>query len=223
MSDAPAAWDRARLRAAMRLYAVTPTALGDADAYGAAVAAAIRGGATAVQYRDKGATPDDARARAAAIVAACRGAGVLCIVNDDAALAANVGADGVHLGPDDGDVAAVRARFPALVVGGSAGTVERAQALVEAGADYLGVGAIFDARASKANASAPRGVGALRELRGVPSLADVPVVAIGGITNDNARACVEAGADGVAVIRAVFGAPDVEAAARACADALRGA
>jgi thiamine-phosphate pyrophosphorylase len=142
----------------------------------------------------------------------CERAGALCIVNDDPELAIEAGAHGVHVGPSDTAASDVRNAFPDLLLGGSAGDVEAANALVSAGVDYLGVGAIFDARPTKANASAPRGTDVLQDLRAQPSLATIPIVAIGGITVENARSCIEAGADGVAAIRAILGARDISAA-----------
>ena len=99
---------------------------------------------------------------------------------------------------------------PDRLVGASAGTPERAAALVAAGADYLGVGAIFDASATKPNATHNRGLDALRAVR--TAVGDVPLFAIGGISAHNAALCVAAGADGVASVRATLGADDVAAA-----------
>ncbi len=214
----------ARLPAALRLYAITPDGLSDAAAYAAAVTEAIAGGATAVQFRDKSArTPEERRAIAQAIGDVCSQAGVLFVVNDDAALALAVAADAVHVGPEDASVREVRALVgPDVLIGGSAGSVEAGRALVAAGADYLGVGAIFDARATKPNASAPKGVALLQAMRADAALAGVPIVAIGGIDASNAASCLRAGADGVATVRAVFGGGDVRAATARLAVALRG-
>lgn len=120
------------------------------------------------------------------------------IINDRADIAEAVGADGVHLGPEDLPVRAVRRIVPDLLIGGSAGTPQRARALEEAGADYLGVGAVYDAGPSKPDASDPRGP---EIIRSVVRAVDIPVIGIGGITPDNAASVAEAGAAGVAVIR----------------------
>ena len=174
-----------------------------------AAAAALDGGAVLLQYRDK--TRDDARrlveAQALARLCTARGAGF--IVNDDVALAARVGADGVHLGEDDENLAAARAQLgPGAIIGVSCyDAIERARALVAAGADYVAFGAFFP---SPTKPDARRATPAL--LREAAALG-VPRVAIGGITPDNARPLIEAGADFLAVISAVFGAPDVRAAA----------
>ena len=177
------------------------------------VLAAIRGGVTCVQLRAKDASSRQLHAAAMALVAATD---VPILVNDRVDIALAAGAAGAHLGPDDLPIAAARALVPpGFVLGGSAGSEASAAQLEAAGADYIGVGAIFDAHGSKPNASAPRGLGVLTRVR---AAVGVPIVAIGGIDLDTARLCIEAGADGVAVIRAVFGAAtpsQVESRARA--------
>lgn len=213
--------ERHEIRARLRLYAITPGEL-STGLLVARIAAAARAGVTAVQYRDKVERSAIERAtRLAAVAAACRDAGVWFVVNDDPEIALEVGADAVHLGPADAPVDQVRARVgERLAIGASAGTVERAAELVRAGADYLGVGAIYDARPSKGNASAPRGPQVLRAMRAEPALASFPIVAIGGVTPDNAGACLDAGADGVAAIRGLLGAADAAEAAAAFAPAF---
>jgi thiamine-phosphate pyrophosphorylase len=204
------------LRAALRLYVITPDSWATAHDYAVHVEAALRGGATAVQYRRKAPLAAAVRDEALrALRALCSAHGAMFVVNDDPALALAAGADAVHVGPGDVPVEAVfAAAGDRLVVGSSAGTVARASSLYGEGVDYLGVGAIFDARGSKADASAPRGPDVLAEMRATPLLQTLPIVAIGGITEATAASCVAAGADGVAVIREVFGAGDVETAAR---------
>jgi thiamine-phosphate pyrophosphorylase len=194
------------------LYAVTPD-LADTATLVARVAAALDGGATTVQYRNKSADAALRREQAGALARVVAARGALFIVNDDAALAAAVGADGVHVGADDGDVAAARALVgPGRIVGVSCyDAFANAEAAVAAGADYVAFGSFF---ASPVKPDARRAdVALLERARGL----GVPVVAIGGITADNAGVLVRAGADAVAVISAVFGAPDVAAAARAIA------
>ena len=176
----------------------------------AACAAALDGGAALLQYRDKGG--DDARRlrEARALQALCARRRVPLIVNDDIDLAARSGAAGVHLGEHDGEIAAARARLgPAAIIGVSCyDSLERARQSAAAGADYLAFGAFF-ASPTKPHArlATPR---LLREAKPL----GLPLVAIGGITHDNALALLEAGADAVAVISALFGAADVRAAAR---------
>jgi thiamine-phosphate pyrophosphorylase len=169
--------------------------------------------AACLQYRNKAA---DARLRelqATTLLAACRAAGRPLLVNDDAALAARIGADGVHLGEDDGDIATARALLgPGARIGASCyDDLARARAAVDAGADHAAFGAFFP---SPTKPLARRATPAL--LRDAAALG-VPRVAIGGITPDNARPLVAAGADLVAVISGVFDAPDPVAAARAYA------
>lgn len=204
----------------LRLYAITPPGQQTMAELTTAVGIGLRAGVTAIQYRDKSARPHEDRLRVArALRDLCRRHGALFIVNDDPELCDAVDADGVHVGPDDLPVAAVRARLgPHRIVGASAGTPERARALMEEGAGYLGVGAIFEARASKPDASAARGLDALRLVR--EAVGTLPLVAIGGITPANAAACLSAGADGVAAIRGLLGERDIASAAAAFRRAL---
>lgn len=202
----------ARARRLSGLYAVTPDLADTADLV-ARVEAALDGGAGAIQYRSKiaDAALKFKQAEALACVTAARGG--LFIVNDDATLCAAVGADGVHLGETDGSVAAARAIIgPERIIGISCyNDFELARAGVAAGADYVAFGSFH---ASSVKPGARRADVAL--LARAAALG-VPVVAIGGITAENARALERAGAHAVAVISAVFDAPDVKAAARAIA------
>jgi len=153
--------------------------------------------------------------------AQARAAGGLLIVNDrlDVALAAD--ADGLHVGPDDLPVAMARRLLrPGMVLGASAGTVEEAVAAERDGADYLGVGAVFEARGSKADAGAPVGPERVRAIR---AAVQIPIVGIGGIKAENAASVVEAGADGVAVITGVVAAPDIAVAAARLVEVVRAA
>jgi thiamine-phosphate pyrophosphorylase len=180
--------------------------------------AAIEGGATLLQYRDKTA---DARRRldeARALAALCARHRIALIVNDDVELAAASGAHGVHLGEDDADIASARACLGAhAIVGVSCyDSPERARRLAAEGADYLAFGAFFP---SPTKPGARKATAAL--LRDAKPLG-VPLVAIGGLTPENGAALIEAGANYLAVISAVFGAEDVRAAARSFA-ALFGA
>jgi thiamine-phosphate pyrophosphorylase len=167
--------------------------------------------ATWLQYRNKAADAALRARQAAALQALCATAGVPLIVNDDPALAAAVGAAGVHLGEDDGDIAAARALLGAdAIIGVSCyDDAGRAHAAAAAGADYLAFGAFFPSSTKPGARHARPGL-----LRQAASL-DLPRVAIGGITPDNAPALIAAGADLVAVVSGVFDAPDPIAAARA--------
>jgi len=188
------------------LYAITDGPRADLLA---ACAAALRGGAAVLQYRDK--TCDHARRHdeAAALAALCARFRIPLIVNDDAELAADVGAAGVHLGVEDIDVAAARARLgPAAIIGVSCyDSLERAHTLAHAGADYLAFGAFFP------SPTKPRARRAMPELLSAAKTFGKPLVAIGGITADNAQTLLDAGADFIAAISGVFAA-EPEAAAR---------
>ncbi|HSD16015.1 MAG TPA: thiamine phosphate synthase [Thermomonas sp.] len=167
--------------------------------------------ASCLQLRNKAMSATTLREAGSLLRDACQDAGVPFIVNDDAALASDLGADGVHLGEDDGDIRTARA-----VLGGDAiigvscyDDIDRARALVAKGADYIAFGAFFPSP-SKPHARRAR----IELLRDSASLG-VPRVAIGGLTPDNAGPIVAAGADLIAVISGVFDAPDPVAAARA--------
>lgn len=165
-----------------------------------------------LQYRNKAVDAALRRRQAAALAPLCRAAGVRLIVNDDAALAADIGADGVHLGETDGNVDAARRLLGAgALIGVSCyDSLARARAAADAGASYVAFGAFFPST-TKPNAR-KAGFDLLRDSAAL----GLPRVAIGGITPDNARSVIEAGADLIAVIGGVFDAPDPVAAARAC-------
>lgn len=170
----------------------------------------LEGGAVLLQYRDK--TGDHARRRAEAqtLLALCRARGVPLIVNDDVELAAAVGADGVHLGAEDGDIAAARERLgrDAIIGVSCYDSIDRARRLAAAGADYLAFGAFF------ASSTKPDARRATLELLRQAAAIGLPLVAIGGITPDNAPPLIAAGADLVAVVSGVFAAADPAATAR---------
>lgn len=169
----------------------------------ARVTAALRGGLRILQYRDKHASAAAQSEMASALAALCRAAGALLIINDDPQLALACHADGVHLGQKDGEVAAARALLgPHKLIGVSAGNVEEAETAAAAGADYIGLGSLYPT-ATKGDAI----VVGLAELRAVRAAVTLPIVAIGGLNRDNAGAVIAAGADCIAVISAVMGAP----------------
>lgn len=196
------------------LYAITEDrALGPA-ALSEAVAAAIAGGARVIQYRDKSTDRERRLAEASAVRRLTANSNIPLLINDDVDLAAAVGADGVHLGTDDADLTAARARLPAgSLIGISCyNRFELAQLAVAQGADYVAFGSFYP------SPTKPNAVRADRQLlrRARTELA-VPTVAIGGISPENGAALVAAGADMLAVISAVFAAPDVTAATKAFA------
>lgn len=197
------------------LYLITPD---DADTHRlCARVEAVAAHATWLQYRNKPADDALRLAQARALVPICRRAGIALLINDDVALAQRVGADGVHLGEDDAGVADARHQLGRQAIIGAScyDDLERAHSMRAAGASYLAFGACFP---SPTKPQARRAAPSL--LRAAAAL-DLPVVAIGGITPDNAPRVITAGADLVAVITGVFDAPDPVAAARAFAQAFR--
>lgn len=192
------------------LYAITPD-LADTGELLRRVRAALTGGARVVQYRNKTATPALQLAQARALQTLCAEHGVPLIINDHLDLALAVGAAGLHLGGDDGDITAARARLgPGKLLGASCyDRIELAQSAIAAGADHIAFGSFFASSVKPGAVRPPLGLitRAKRQFK-------LPVVAIGGITPQNAPQLIAAGGDAVAVISALFAAPDTEAAAR---------
>lgn len=206
------------LRHAIRgLYAVTPDMAHTAQLV-ERVEAAIEGGARMVQYRNKSADAALRHEQCAALVAACRPHGVPLIVNDHPELALATGADGAHVGADDGPVAIARRTLGATRLLGVScyDSLQKALDAEREGADYVAFGSFFPSGVKPGAVRAP-----LELLRAAKHRLSVPVVAIGGITADNAAQLTAAGADAVAVISAVFGADDIAAAARRFGDLFR--
>ncbi len=174
------------------------------------VAAALEGGARVVQYRDKHSTQATRLASALSLATLCREHAVPLIINDDAKLALECGAAGVHLGRDDTDVRAVRRLLgDAAIIGVSCyNDGERARRAQEEGADYVAFGRFFPSRTKPQ--ALPANLDLLRRARAELSL---PIVAIGGITAENGAALVAAGAHALAVIEGLWGQADVRAAA----------
>jgi thiamine-phosphate pyrophosphorylase len=198
------------------LYAITPQALcAQPQRLLAAAAAALRGGAVLLQYRDKLSGGESRVALARALLDLCRRHGARLIVNDDPRLAAQIGADGVHLGAADESIAAARAALAAqALVGASCGpSLERAHLAQAAGVDYVAFGRFYVSR-TKPQAPAAE----IAVLRAARAELAVPICAIGGITPANAAPLIAAGADLIAAVEGVFGDPRpaaVEATARA--------
>lgn len=203
--------------AALRgLYAVTPD---DPllPRLSVLVSMALKGGVKIVQYRNKTAPQPLRRSQAAELVRICRAEGAKLIVNDDLALALEIGADGVHLGKEDvpgGDLAAVRAALgPERILGVSCyNELARAEQAVAAGADYIAFGAVFPSPTKPAAAQAPLSLISEAKARFGDRSA---IAAIGGITLDNAPEVIAAGADLVAVITDLFDAMDIASRAEA--------
>lgn len=196
------------------LYLITPDTADNPDVLAEQVAQAISGGARLLQYRNKGADRQLRRDQAIAVLGVCRAAGVPLVINDDVVLAAEIGADGVHLGRDDGDPIAARRRLGAdAIIGVSCyDDMDPAQAAERAGASYVAFGSFFP------SATKPH---AVRASSGLLSTARnslrIPAVAIGGITPQNGGLLIAAGARMLAVVTGVFAQPDLAAAARAYA------
>jgi thiamine-phosphate pyrophosphorylase len=192
------------------LYAVTPESCDDAWLE-ERVRQALMGGARLVQYRSKSIDPALKLRQARALRAQCSRHGAPFIVNDDVELASRCGADGVHLGREDASIASARERLgEAVLIGASCyDDLARAQQCVESGADYLAFGSFFASAVKPDATRAP-----LELLHEARRRWHLPLVAIGGITPDNAPALLAAGADALAVISALFHVPDTCAAAR---------
>ncbi|HEY7909031.1 MAG TPA: thiamine phosphate synthase [Thermomicrobiales bacterium] len=174
--------------------------------------AAIRGGATTLQLRDKSSDIQRFYADAVELQRLARAVDIPFIVNDRVDIALAIDADGVHVGEDDLPVEATRRLIgPGKFLGASAGSVEAARAAIAVGADHLGVGPVYEARATKGDAGPPLGLNLIRD---IAAFSLIPIVGIGGITTENARAVIAAGASGVAVISVIGLAADVESATR---------
>jgi thiamine-phosphate pyrophosphorylase len=189
------------------LYAITDGPRADLMP---AVESALRGGVAMLQYRDKSSDAMRRHSEACALRELCRRHGAAFIVNDDVELAGACAADGVHLGEQDESIARARAWLgEGAIVGVSCyASLERARAAAAAGADYLAFGAFF------ASPTKPAAARAQVDLLRAAKALGLPVVAIGGITPDNAPPLIAAGADFVAAISGVFAAADPGAAAR---------
>lgn len=198
----------ARLRV-RGLYAITPDALDTAKLL-AGVSAAIAGGVRLVQYRNKGGASALRLEQARALKTLCSTRDAALIVNDDVDIALASDADGVHLGGEDGSVAAARERLGAdKLIGVSCyGSIERGHVAKRAGADHVAFGSFFASRTKPGAVRAP-----IALLERAKQEIDLPLVAIGGITPENGAELIRAGADALAAISALFDAPDVAARA----------
>lgn len=187
------------------------------------VEAAIAGGVDVVQVREKDAGAREQLKIARDLRSLTQDADVPLIVNDRVDVAKAADADGVHLGDDDLPVAEAREQLgEEAIVGRSVSTVAGAREAEAAGADYLGVGAVFATDSKDDLQDEEYDIG-LEPIEAIDEAVDVPMVAIGGITRDNASEVVRAGADGVAVISAITAADDPEAATRDLDGAVRDA
>jgi len=193
------------------LYFVTDRGLSRGRSTLEIVRAAVQGGVTCVQLREKTCSTREFIAEALSVKAFLTSCGVPLIINDRVDIALAVGADGVHLGQTDMPLAAARSLTgQGLVIGVSAESIEDAVAAQTRGADYLGVSPVF-ATPTKTDTAAPLGLAGLAAIR---SAVKLPLVAIGGLHAGNAAAAVRSGADGIAVVSAIAAADDPAQAAR---------
>lgn len=191
------------------LYAVTDRAWVGKQTLAQQIEDALKGGATIVQLREKNLDEESFVAEAIEIRDLCHRYNVPLIINDNVDVALKSGADGVHVGIEDTPVAEIRKRVPTdFIIGATCKTVEQAKIAEAAGADYMGVGAVFPSPTKK---------NAIRitndQLREIVSAVTIPAVAIGGISKENVLEITGSKVSGVAVVSAIFGADDIEAAA----------
>lgn len=193
------------------LYVITDRRVAGSRSLPDLVWAAIQGGATVVQLREKEASTREMIRLGRSLHELTQKAGIPLIVNDRVDVALAIDAEGVHLGVDDMPVSIARRLLgPHRLIGFSPSTLDEARQAEREGADYLGIGDVYGTP-SKPDAGPPIGIeGLTRFVQAV----SIPVVAIGGIKADNAAAVIQAGAVGIAVISAVIGAPDPQEAAR---------
>ncbi len=190
----------------LRLYAVTDRSWLRGKTLLEQVEQALHGGATMVQLREKELDETSFLDEALQMAKLCHRYGVPLLINDNVEIARLSGADGVHVGQDDMEAASVRGLLgPDMIVGVTAKTVEQALRAQDAGADYLGSGAVFGS-ATKRNAKPMT----MEQLRDICDAVSIPVVAIGGINRNNLSELTGTGIAGVAVISGIFAAGDIE-------------
>lgn len=190
------------------LYAVTDRAWLNGTSLYEAVEESLKGGTTCLQLREKTLDAERFLQEARQLKPLCRSYGVPFIVNDNVDIALTSDADGVHIGQNDGDIRETRARIGNKILGVSAATVKEALEAERAGADYLGVGAVFPTN-SKNDAENV----SLSTLRDICNSVSIPVVAIGGITLENFSLLTDSGICGIAVISAIYAQKDIQTAA----------
>ena len=193
----------------LRLYAVTDRTWLGKESLEEAVEAALRGGVTSLQLREKQAPHEELVKTAMRLKPLCRRYGVPLIINDDVEAALEADADGVHVGQEDMAVAEARRILgPEKIIGASAHNREEALEAQRQGADYLGSGAVFGSSTKKDATTLSR-----EELTAVCRAVSIPVAAIGGITEENCLELAGTGVSGIAVVSALFAAADKEEAA----------
>ena len=194
----------------MLLYAVTDRAWTGKQTLYEQVEAALKGGVTCVQLREKELDETAFLQEAKELCALCRRYGVPFLVNDNVEIAIACGADGIHVGQEDLAAGEVRRRVgETMILGVSVHTVEEACQAVRDGADYLGLGAVFPT-STKTDVEQMSN----ETLRAICDAVDVPIVAIGGINRGNILKLAGSGVDGVALVSAIFSAEDIERTCR---------
>jgi thiamine-phosphate pyrophosphorylase len=187
------------------LYAITPDSA-DTDSLARKVEQALKAGVAMLQYRNKIISKDKRLLQAKELAPLARGYGVPFIVNDDVEIALAVGANGVHLGKDDGDLALARSKLPGKIIGASCyNNLELARNAVRTGANYVAFGSVFPSPTKPAAVRAPLSL--------FENNLGVPLCAIGGVSLENAPQAIAAGASLLAVISDLFDAPDIAARA----------
>ena len=195
---------------AWRLYVIVDPAASEGRDLAEVAAAAIRGGADAIQLRDKAASARRLLAHAERLLPLARMAGIPLVINDRADIARAIGADGVHLGQDDLPIKDARGILgPARLIGKSTHSLEQALAAQAEGVDYIGFGPIFPTPTKPDYPSLGTSL-----IRQVTTRIQLPVICIGGIDGAALEQAIDAGARCVAVVRAVCSAPDPESSAR---------
>ncbi len=192
------------------LYGITERAYLNGRSLESAVEESLRGGITCLQLRDKKLSDEDLLPDALRLQKLCKQYGVPFIINDRVELAMQIDADGIHVGQDDMQASDVRKLIGQdKILGVSAQTVEQALAAQESGADYLGVGAVFPTKSKDDAVEVPH-----ETLNAICEAVSIPVVAIGGITRENAPQLAGSGIAGVALISALYAQSDIENATK---------
>lgn len=192
------------------LYAVTDRAWVGTQSLYEQVEAAINGGVTMVQLREKELSKEAFLKEAMELKMLCHEKGIPFIVNDDVDIALACGADGVHVGIEDAPVSEIRKRVGTeFIIGATAKTVEQAKQAQEAGANYLGVGAIFPSPTKKNAVRITK-----EQLQKIGKAVELPIVAIGGINKENMEVLKDTKVNGVALVSEIFSAEDIEKNAR---------
>lgn len=209
-------WSKEEIRDALRLYAVTDRSWLAGRSFEAVLAEALSvPGVTCVQLREKRALSEEKERLARQAQALCAQVGIPFLIDDDVELAARIGADGVHIGQDD--ISCVEARHllgEQALIGVTAKTLDQACKAQADGADYLGVGAVFPTATKQDTWTIDHGV-----LRQICAAVSIPLVAIGGITADNAGELAGSGIAGIAVVSAIFAEDNLAAAVKRLAQA----